>query len=82
MLDQMLVMVTKMVSDLEACYAAFRAAHPAVIADSDNNEHEHGGDDCGREVDIATNTANINPTFTGTGYNSDNSVRGDSVLTT
>ncbi|XP_066382864.1 uncharacterized protein [Miscanthus floridulus] len=47
MLDQILVMVTKMVSDLEACNAAFRTAPPAFVADSDSS---------GREVDATTGT--------------------------
>ena len=47
MLDQILVMVTKMASDLEACNAAFRTAPPAFVADSDSS---------GREVDATTGT--------------------------
>jgi hypothetical protein len=48
MLDQILIMVMKMASDLlGGVLRGLRATHPAVVADSDNSEHEHGANDCG-----------------------------------
>lgn len=81
MLDQILIMVMKMASDLEACNTAFQAAHPAVVANSDNSDSASSALTVVPAASLTLSrtftplpkapfTVNITPTFTCTGYNS------------